>query len=181
MVWEIDGRRRGMKNQHSMYVDDKGRPHIVLYHVQDGEPDLDPDLSQWTGLSSPKDEQRSRYYHFYRDLDGTWHRREIPIPVSTIGAKWRHRSRVILDRNNTAYMVFNLDGDLGIARATDATDYRDWQLATRHADDGGPYDGEPRVDVALLESEEKLSVYIQEEASSDNEATPLHVVTFEID
>ncbi|HCK08437.1 MAG: hypothetical protein CME21_01125 [Gemmatimonadetes bacterium] len=76
-------------------------------------------------------------------------------------------------------MVFNLDGDLGIARVTDAIDYHDWQLAARHAD-GGPYDGEPRVDVALLESEEKLSVYIQEEASSDNEATPLHVVTFEI-
>ena len=50
---------------------------------------------------------------------------------------------------------------------TDAIDYHDWQLAARHAD-GGPYDGEPRVDVALLESEEKLSVYIQEEASSDN-------------
>jgi integrase len=42
------------------------------------------------------------------------------------------------------------------------------------------FDGEPRVDVALLESEEKLSIYIQKEASSDHEATPLHVMTFEI-
>ena len=168
-VWEIDG-HRGMKNQHSMYVDNKGRPHIVLYYLQDGESDL---------ALGKKDEQRSRYYHFYLDLEGTWHRREVPIPVSTIGNKWRHRARVILGRNNTVYLVFNLDGDLGIACATDEADYRDWQLAVRHAD-GRPYDGEPRVDVALLESQGKLSIYIQKEASSDHEATPLHVVTFEI-
>ena len=36
------------------------------------------------------------------------------------------------------------------------------------------------LDVALLESEEKLSIYIQKEASSDHEATPLHVETLEI-
>ena len=96
-----------------------------------------------------------------------------------MGNKWRHRARVIMDRDNTAYLVFNLDGDLGIACATDEADYQDWQLAVRHAN-GKPYDGEPRIDVALLESEEKLSIYIQKEASFDHEATPLHVVTFEI-
>ena len=43
--------------------------------------------------------------------DGTWHQREVPILVSTMGNKWRHRARVVLDRNNTAYLVMKTECD----------------------------------------------------------------------
>ncbi|MHC4679893.1 MAG: BNR repeat-containing protein, partial [Planctomycetota bacterium] len=96
-VWKISP-ARGLDNQEGQCVDARGRPHVMTWHVRQGEPDLKP---------GTKNEAQSAYYHYWREADGTWRRIELPYPVDK---SERNRPKILSTPNSDLVGMFNIQG-----------------------------------------------------------------------
>jgi len=163
-VWEIPP-TRGLDNQEGQCVDSLGRPHVMTWHLREGEPDLKP---------GRKNEARSAYHHYWRDAGGKWHQNELPYPVDK---SERNRPKVLSTPNNDLVAMFNFQGKIVVCGATAGKAYRDW--GTLLIEDG-PWDGEPLPDLARWREQGVLSIYMQKDPSQAGQPTDLYVLDFKL-
>ncbi len=153
---------RGLINATTQAVDRKNQIHAVTFHLPDGTP-RQPD---WLATR-----QFTRFFHYWRDTKGAWHRNEMPF----IGG----RPQLWFDEKDNAFMVFtgsryNPDPKLSIAAATAKSRWNDWKIIHEEA---GSFTGQPQLD--RYRKPGTLSVYIEEEpANLRSEASRLRVLEF---
>jgi hypothetical protein len=146
-VWSI-GQNRGLINQEHLAVDAAGRVHVLLSHL----PDSEADDGNFTSART-----KAEFFHYWRDTDGTWSRRELGLPVIE-----NFRGSLAIASSNNVYAVLP---DLRIAAASAASGYTDWTLLD--STDSGRFFSDPLIDTARLRTEDVLTVYYPE-ASSPN-------------
>lgn len=139
---------RGLINQEHMAVDAEGRVHVLLSHMPDSEVD---------DANFTRSRTKSLFFHYFRDIDGTWSRRELDEPVDQ-----NFRGSLGLASSGNVYAV--LPG-LRVLGASPAFNYNDWSLLV--AGEPGRFFSDPLVDTTRLLLEDKLTVYYPE-ASSPN-------------
>jgi hypothetical protein len=127
---------------------------------------------------SSKDLNTWRYYHYWRDPDGTWHENLLPF----VGRK----PQIVLDKAGNALVVYTKGDDanyhgqdpggtLTIAAATESSGWTDWKTAW--ASDRTSV-GEPLLDQDRWRDEGVLSVYLQDKPGQPGASSPLRVLDF---
>jgi hypothetical protein len=144
-VWTIN-QNRGLINQEHMVVDSQGRVHVLLAHM----PDTEADDSDFTSART-----KSQYFHYFRDINGTWSRTPMGLPVVA-----NLRGKLALLPNGNLYAILP---DLRIAAASAASNYTDWALLDDS--DSGRFFSDPLIDTARLETENRLTVFYPEKSS----------------
>lgn len=165
VVWPIS-LKRGLKNQQSMAVDSEGRPHIVMWFLEDSASDI---------AIGSKDHTKSKYHHFWQTRDGKWHKQELPFDLSS--DSWTIRPHLAFGKNDQLFLCYNKDGNIAVAAATREGGFADWRLIKERV---GTFTGEAKMDIMRLRDENTLSVYMHERPSKGHEGTALHVVDFNI-
>ena len=145
VVWSI-GQNRGLINQEHMAVDAAGRVHVLLSHM----PDAQSDDSDFTSART-----KSEFFHYWRDLDGTWRRNALGLPVIA-----NFRGKLAISSTSNVYAILP---DLRIAAAAAASSFSDWALLD--STDSGRFFSDPLIDTARLETEDTLTVYYPEASS----------------
>ncbi len=128
-VWTI-GQNTSLLNQEGQTVDSAGRVHVIL-------------RSNLSGLV--------KYEHYYRETNGTWNRRVIPVTPANL---LQDRGKIVTDSNNNAYAILP---NLKIASASVASNYNDWTVV--YSADNGRFDREPLFDIYRMQSDGILSVF----------------------
>jgi hypothetical protein len=166
----------GLMNQQAQAVDSQGRIHVVMFHCN-------PETYQGYSWSTWGPEGARRYFHYWRDAQGTWYRNELPDYVGS-------RPKLFIRSNGDAFVIYqsrrtvNLtdtgiyftDGDLTIQAATAAGRWTDWQIL--HVEPGY-FIGEALADQARFK-QGVLSVMMQESPTSVGAATKLRVLDFQL-
>jgi len=192
---ENDGKAVGKKDMHKVtvlgsssatfmmlggqYIDSKGRPHEIVWHIPDGvqAQDFEHDWQEWG-------RPQARYHHYWRDHQGTWHSNILPGPVGS-------RAKILLDSKNNAYAVYTVNktddwdwqiyfsqGELVIATATAASGWTDWKIIHREP---GPFLNEMLFDDSRWRSDGVLSLLAQNSPNSPGESTILRVLDLKIE
>lgn len=157
----------GMMNTISQDVDGKGRLHVMQWHTPSEAP-----------AASPNDANKWRYYHYWRDEAGQWHRQELPF--------FGRKPRLVVNEAGDAMLVFNkgsnlnyektdTSGKLHVAVASAKARWTDWRVVYVSDRD---YMGEPRVDTLRWRAEGILSVYVQQWPMEDGKPSPLWSIDF---
>jgi hypothetical protein len=128
-VWTI-GQNTSLLNQEGQTVDSAGRVHVLLRSNLSGS---------------------VRYEHYYRDTNGTWARRVIPVTPANL---LQDRGKIVTDSNNNAYAILP---NLRIASASAASNYTDWAVV--YSADNGRFAREPLYDIYRLQSDGILSIF----------------------
>lgn len=166
----------GMMNQQAQAVDPQGRIHTVMFHCT-------PETYQGYTWSTWGPQGARRYYHYWRDSQGAWHRNELPGWVgsrpklfirSNGDAFVIYQSRRTVNLNDTG--IYFIDGDLTIQAATAASQWTDWQII--HVEPGY-FLNEALGDKTRFE-QGVLSVMMQESPASMGAATKLRVLDFQL-
>lgn len=144
-VWNIN-QNRGLINQEHSTVDSMGRVHVLLSHMPDGE----ADDSNFTNSRN-----KSKYFHYWRDTDGTWSRNEMGYSVVA-----NFRGKLAVSASNTVYAILP---NLRIACATAANNWTDWTLID--TSNQGRFFSDPLIDTNRLYIEDKLTVLCPVEKS----------------
>lgn len=156
------GMKRGLANATTQAVDRHNRIHLVTFHLPD-------DAAQQPDWNATR--KLTRYFHYWRDEKGEWHRNEMNF-IGSRPALW-------FDKNENAYIVFpgdrfNPSQDLSIAAATAKSRWTDWKIIYRER---GPFSGQPQLD--HYNKPGVMSVYLQEAPKVANgTASPLRVLEF---
>ncbi|MGN6728058.1 MAG: BNR repeat-containing protein [Tepidisphaeraceae bacterium] len=161
-----------MINEQAQAVDGAGQMHILMYR-------LDPMKGNpYAGAPVWRTEDCS-YFHTWRSPDGTWKESKIPAVVGT-------RPKLAFDRNDDAYAVFTtgptpglraVNRHLAIATASRASQWTDWKVVLTLP---GALIGEPLLDTSLLQSDNTLSVFVQDTPTQDRQPTPVRVIDFAV-
>jgi len=162
-VWDV-GPEWGLDNQDGQAVDGLGRPHVLVWHLR--EPDATEDN---------RDASKSRYYHYWRDDDGVWHKHELPPEIGS--DRDRVHPKAIGAPNGDVFCLFNCNGQITICAATAARRYEDWHVI--HVEPG-PWDGTPLTDLYRWRDEGVLSIYMQREPAQDRQPTDIYVLDFQV-
>lgn len=138
VVWPIP-QRSGLLNQEAQTVDHQGRIHILMRDSLSGS---------------------VTYVHYYRDVQGAWHRTELaePLPVGPLGP----RAKIAVDDSDNVYALLP---NLVIAAASAFSDYTDWVVIDQT--DDGRFAREPLYDLARLRSDGVLSTFNVSADSND--------------
>jgi hypothetical protein len=166
----------GLMNQQAQAVDSQGRVHIVMFHCT-------PETYQGYTWSTWGPEGARRYYHYWRDAQGIWHRNELPDYVGS-------RPKIFIRSNGDAFVIYQsrrtvnltdtgiyfMDGDLTIQAATAASQWTDWQIV--HVEPGY-FLSEALGDKTRFE-QGVLSVMMQESPAAIGAATNLRVLDFQL-
>lgn len=156
----------GQMNTTTQAVDPRGRVHVINWqHQQDAERES-TDLNTW------------RYYHYWRDTDGSWH--DNPLPF------YGRKPQIVFDAAGNAFVVYceadnrryhGIDpgGRLTVAAATEAARWTDWAVAWQ-ADRLSV--GEPLIDLPRWGREGVLSVYTQDKPAQRGKPSSLRVIDF---
>ncbi|MHC4356311.1 MAG: BNR repeat-containing protein, partial [Planctomycetota bacterium] len=172
-------RLHGLMNTHGQAVDSRGRVHVVMWHCTDATlraAGSKPGEHRW----GPPEARR--YHHYWRDADGQWHHRELPWQAG-------NRPKIFMDSSDNAYVIFGTsrraarladghlhsEGDLGIAAATAASTWKDWEIIHREK---GPFVNEMLGDVHRWKQQGVLSVMVQESPERPHQPTALRVLDF---
>lgn len=158
---------RGIMNQVTQTVDAAGRVHVVLWMQPPDAADGSADMRTW------------RYVHFRRELDGSWHERQLPY----VGRK----PSVVADAHDNLVLVFTKPDDpeyhgvdpggpLYVLCATMASGWSDWRVLHHVAD---PFVGEPRIDEYRWRESGVLSVYAQRAPERPGAPSELRVLDFD--
>ena len=115
-------------------------------------PDSEEDDSNFTSSRT-----KSEFFHYFRDTDGTWVRRDLGLSV-----RENFRGSLGVSSSNNLYAILP---DLRIMGASSASNYDDWALLI--PGEPGRFFSDPLVDATRLLSEDRLTVYYPE-ASSPN-------------
>ncbi|MFI6512291.1 BNR repeat-containing protein [Streptosporangium sp. NPDC050855] len=147
-----------LMNQEAQAVDSQGRPHVLISHVP----------LRFTRCVSDFAAQRrthGRVFHLSLRADGRWRKRELPEPLDDHG-----RSRLVLDRNDDAYVIMPRGR---IVTASAASGWTDWR--TRHDGAGLNVFGEVLVDASRVRTHDLMSIMYQE-ASEGTRPSALRVL-----
>lgn len=156
---------RGLMNAMTQATDSRNQLHIITFHL----PDTVPQQPDWITTRS-----KARYFHYWRDSKGHWHRNEIDF----IGS----RPQLWFDKNDNAYFVFVGDRyhpspHLSIAAASARNRWSDWKVIHKEP---GKFSGQPQVDRYARPN--VLSIYIQKTPNVlETGFSPLHVMDFKAD
>ena len=176
-VVELD-RYYGMMNQQAQAVDPQGRIHTVMWHCTD-------ETYQGYSYSRWGPEGARRYFHYWRDSQGLWHRNQLPGYVGS-------RPKLFIRSNGDAFLIYQsrrgvidpydtgiyfIEGDLTIQAATAAEQWTDWQVVHTEY---GPFLNEMLGDHYRFEQEEILSVLVQESPATPSQSTPLRIIDFSL-
>jgi hypothetical protein len=159
--------RWGMMNQLTQTVDARGRVHVVLWQNP-------PDASEAT-----TDKNAWRYYHYWRDERGVWHRRQMPFfgRRPTIVADAASNLIVVVGkRADLEHHGMDTGGPMHIFAASAASGWTDWQEVFRSEKS---FVGEPRVDKLRWQQERVLSIYAQEAPVAPGKPSALRVMDFQ--
>ena len=170
---------RGVINQQTQAFDHLGRVHVVMFYCN----------SARDGGTFGRISQR-RYFHHWRELDGTWHSNELEFDTQNIGTWVGSRPQIYIDSQGNAFVIYQSwqnagiagtgiyirYGNLSIQAATAANNYNDWNLI--HVENG-PFVSEAIADPYQLQNG-VLSVMMQGSPSTLFELTPLHILDYEL-
>lgn len=159
---------RGYMNTTTQTVDHLGRAHVIAWRLpEEGTPANPVNLNDW------------RYYHYWRDTDGTW--TEIRLPFHG------RKPQLVLDQVGNIHVFYGHGTDLNYhtsdpgttltrASATEASGWSDWVITTDIT--GRTYHGELLLDMDRWYAEGILSLYYQEKPGSAGWGSPLRVLDF---
>lgn len=178
----------GMMNQQGQAVDSEGRVHVLMWHCT-------PETYAGYSYSRFGSIGARRYYHYWRDTDGTWNRNELQFEAGNMSSWVGTRPRIFIRSNGDAYAVYqtfnpsyysSLDlydteiyiryGDLVIQAATEAAGWSDWQIVHVLT---GPFVGEALADPYRFE-DGVLSVMMQDSPPSTYDSTPIRLLDFQL-
>ncbi|MFC0111518.1 BNR repeat-containing protein [Kibdelosporangium aridum] len=152
----------GLMNQESQAVDSAGTPHVIISYV--------PGRFTQCVTSYAADRTRwARSFHLVRNANGSWTKREIPIPPNATG-----RTRIVFDRNDNAYLVMPYGR---IVTASKASGWTDWTLVFDRPSMN--VFGEVTVDSSRVASDGVLSVFYQQR-STGTTPSPIRVADFRL-
>lgn len=157
-----------LMNTHGQAVDAKGRVHVVLWHCT---------VESLAAAGSKPGEHRfgppeaRRNHHYWRDLDGTWHHRELPGVAG-------NRPKIITDTRGNAYVVYGDDAGLHIVAATAESQWNDWKQV--HLEPG-PFINEMLPDPARWTGDGILSIMVQEPPEEPHGPSGLRVLEFSVE
>ncbi|MFS8097580.1 BNR repeat-containing protein [Lentzea alba] len=152
----------GLMNQESQAVDTSGRPHVVISYVP----------GRFTQCVSNYAQQRAQYgrtFHVFRGADGKWTKMEVPIPPNHT-----QRTKIVLDRNDNAYLVMPRGK---IVAATKASGWTDWTTVFDRP--SLQAFGEVNVDTSRVASQGILSVQYQQ-VSTGTTPSAIRVADFRL-
>ncbi len=152
----------GLMNQESQAVDTSGRPHVVISYVP----------GRFTQCVSNYAQQRAQYgrtFHVFRGADGKWTKMEVPIPPNHT-----QRTKIVLDRDDNAYLVMPRGKIVAASRASGWTDW-----TTVFDRPSLQAFGEVNVDTSRVASQGILSVQYQQ-ISSGTTPSPIRVADFRL-
>ncbi|MGW6929207.1 BNR-4 repeat-containing protein [Lentzea sp. NPDC054927] len=152
----------GLMNQESQAVDMSGRPHVVISYVP----------GRFTQCVSNYAQQRAQYgrtFHVFRGADGKWTKMEVPIPPNHT-----QRTKIVLDRDDNAYLVMPRGK---IVAASKASGWTDWTTVFDRP--SLQAFGEVNVDTSRVASQGILSVQYQQ-VSSGTTPSPIRVADFRL-
>ena len=159
-------------NTHGQAIDSRGRVHVVMWHCTDESLEAAgsrPGELRWGPPAA------RRYHHYWRDLDGEWHHRELP-------GRSGGRPKLFFDDHDNAVLIFGTErgaaSDLVIAVATAASGWTDWRVG--HTEPG-PFVNEMLGDRARWADDGILSVLVQDRPAEPHQPTPLEVLDFSIE
>ncbi len=156
------GPDHGLMNQESQAVDSRGNPHVVISYVPGRftqcVTDYSADRARW-----------GRTFHVFRDSDGTWTKREVPVPPTHT-----QRTKLVLDHDDNAYLVMPKGR---IVAASAESGWTDWTVLFDQPSMNAY--GEVNVDTSRLASDGVLSVQYQQ-SSSGTSPSPIRVVDFKL-
>ena len=148
----------GLMNQESQAVDSTGTPHVVISYV--------PGRFTQCVTNYAADRTRwARTFHLVRGQDGSWTKREIPIPPNATG-----RTRIVFDRADNAYLVMPYGR---IVAASKESGWTDWTVLFDRPSMN--VFGEVNVDL----TDDVLSVQYQQR-STGTTPSPIRVADFRI-
>lgn len=156
------GPNHGLMNQESQAVDANGRPHVVISYVPGR-------FTQCVSNYAAQRAQNGRTFHVFRGADGTWTKREVPIPPNHT-----QRTRIVLDRNDDIYLVMPRGK---IVAATRASGWTDWTTVFDRPSLRAF--GEVNVDTSRVASQGVLSVQYQQ-TSTGTTPSPIRVADFRL-
>jgi hypothetical protein len=121
-----------------------------------------------------------RYFHYWREVDGKWHQRQLPfvgrkpsVHIDAAGDLW-----LVFNRGESAeYHGTDPGGKLTIAKASAKSGWSDWRIVWESQ---VQFAGEPRVDAARLARDGVLSVYVQQLPKAAGEPSALHAIDFDL-
>lgn len=177
-IAEID-RYYGLMNTQAQATDPQGRIHVVMWHCTD-----ETIAQAGHGWSRWGHALARRYYHYWQDFSGNWHRNELPHPAGS-------RPRMVIDENGDAFLIYQshpnpaalghgiyyTNGNLTIQAATARQQWTDWQIVYEQQ---GPFLNEMLVDHYRFEQTGILSVMVQDEPAWVGASTPLRIIDLEI-
>jgi hypothetical protein len=156
--------KRGLSNSTTQALDSRNRLHLVTLHL----PDKVEVKKTWDATVPDL-----RYFHYWRDDGGKWHRDETDFTGS--------RPQLWFDDRDNAYIAFvgNRRAPtpfLSIAMATAKKNWSDWTIIHRES---GPFIGEPQLD--KYSARGVVSIYIQEQPKvAKATGSALKVFTFAV-
>lgn len=167
-------RSRSLMNQQAQTVDSRGRVHVLLWHARD---DYRYAKQWWVPT-------QCSYFHYWRDEQGRWQRREIRSEVG-------NRPKLFCAADDTLYAVFTVnrdptkwshdiyytDGELRIASASATGGWSDWKVVYRGT---GHYLNEALGDAVRFKTEGVLSVIAQDTPAAPRQSTALRVLDFKL-
>jgi hypothetical protein len=99
-------------NQESQGVDSTGTPHVVISYV--------PGRFTQCVTSYAADRTRwGRTFHLTRRADGSWTKREVPVPPNATG-----RTKIVFDRSDNAYLIMPYGRIVAASKDSGWTDWR---------------------------------------------------------
>jgi hypothetical protein len=103
----------GLMNQESQAVDSTGTPHVVISYV--------PGRFTQCVTSYAADRTRwGRTFHLTRRADGSWTKREVPVPPNATG-----RTKIVFDSSDNAYLIMPYGR---IVAASKESGWTDWAV-----------------------------------------------------
>lgn len=157
----------GMVNTHGQDVDSAGNLHTVVRHCDDeslAAAGSKPGEVRF-GLTAAR-----RYFHYFRSADGKWETRKLPGVAAS-------RPKVLIDKEDNTYLIFQQQGKLVIMAATAASSWKDWKVI--HTENGS-FGNEMLADYYRWKSSGILSVLVQDKPKSGHEPSTLRIVDFKI-
>jgi hypothetical protein len=169
----------GLMNQQTQAVDPQGRIHTVMFHCT---PETYQEYPKGSNIWGPQGARR--YFHYWRDSRGLWHRNQLPGYVGS-------RPKLFIRSNGDAFLIYQsrqtenptdggiyfTDGDLTIQAATAANQWTDWQIIHTES---GYFLNEMLGDYYRFEQDGTLSIMVQQTPSSVGGYSTLRILDFSL-
>ena len=160
--------RWGMMNQLTQTATPDGQPHVILWQNPPDAPAASKNMNAW------------RYFHYWRDDRGGWHRRLLPFvgrKPSIVADPAGNLIVVFTKPDDMEYHGADPGGPLHIFKATAAKRWDDWVQLFRSEKS---FVGEPRVDKYYWQQEQILSIYAQETPTKPGQPSTLLGIDFKL-